>query len=66
MHPSFYDPVLMRPSQAGIDYLVPIFTRAVGSDDMEVLRNELFDPSHLKLAYHSVNTDVNKRIHYLE
>ena len=65
MHPSFYDPKLMRPSQVGIDYLVPIFTRAVGADDVEVLRSELFDPSHLKMAYHSVNTDVNKRIWYL-
>jgi 6-phosphofructokinase 1 len=66
MHPSFYDPVALRPSQVGIDYLVPIFTRAVGSDDVEVLRAELFDPSHLKMAYHSVNADVNKRIRNLE
>ncbi len=65
MHPSFYDPVALRPSQTGIDYLVPIFTGAVGADDVEVMRAELFDPSHLKMPYHSVNTDVNKRIHYL-
>lgn len=66
MHPSFYDPVALRPSQAGIDYLVPIFTGAVGADDVEVMRAELFDPSHLKRPYHSVNTDINKRIRYLE
>lgn len=66
MHPSFYDPVMLRPSQTGIDYLLPIFTRAVGADDVEVLRSELFDPSHLKIPFHSVNTDVNKRIRYLE
>ena len=66
MHPSFYDPVALRPSQTGIDYLVPIFTRAVGADDVEVLRTELFDASHLKMPYHSVNTDVNKRIRYME
>jgi len=66
MHPSFYDPLGMRPSQIGIDYLVPIFTRAVGADDVEVLRSELFDPSHLKMPFHSVNTDVGKRIRYLE
>ena len=66
MHPSFYDPVAMRPSQAGIDYLIPIFTRAVGADDVEVLRSELFDSSHLKMPFHSVNTDINKRIRYLE
>jgi len=66
MHPSFYDPIAMKPSQIGIDYLVPIFTRAVGADDVEVMRAELFDPSHLKMPYQSVNTDVNKRIRYLE
>ncbi|WP_439623772.1 6-phosphofructokinase [Gemmata sp.] len=66
MHPSFYDPAAMKPSQTGIDYLVPIFTRAVGADDVEVMRAELFDPSHLKMPYHSVNTDVNKRIRYLD
>ena len=66
MHPSFYDPVALKPSQMGIDYLVPIFTRAVGADDVEVLRTELFNPSHLKTSYHSINTDVNKRIRYLE
>ncbi len=66
MHPSFYDPVGLRPSEIGIDYLVPIFTRAVGADDLEVQRSELFDASHLRMPYHSVNTDVNKRIRYLE
>ncbi|MDB5313340.1 MAG: 6-phosphofructokinase [Gemmataceae bacterium] len=66
MHEEFYDPHLMRPSEIGIDYLRPIFNNAVGADDVEVLRSDLFDPSHLKMPYHSVNTDVNKRIRYLE
>lgn len=66
MHESFYDPDLLRPSQVGIDYLLPIFTRAVGADDVEVLRTELFDPSHLTTTFHSVNTDVNKRIRFLD
>lgn len=66
MHPSFYDPIGLRPSQTGIDYLVPIFTGAVGSDDVEVMRAELFDPSHLKMPYHSINADVSKRIRFLE
>ncbi len=65
MHPSFYDPTQLRPSQLGIEYLVPIFTQSVGADDVEVLRRELFDPSKLKMQYHSLNTDVNKRIRYL-
>ncbi|MCE9565477.1 MAG: 6-phosphofructokinase, partial [Planctomycetes bacterium] len=51
MHPSFYDPLAMKPSRTGIDYLLPIFTRAIGADDVEVMRAELFDPSHLKMPY---------------
>ncbi len=65
MHPSFYDPVTMRPSPTGIEYLLPIFTNALAPDDVEVLRTELFDPSHLKLPYHSVNVDIDKRIRFL-
>jgi 6-phosphofructokinase 1 len=65
MHPDLYDPQRLRPSQAGIDYLIPIFTKALGYDDLEALRTDLFDESHLSLPYHSVNTDINKRIRYL-
>jgi 6-phosphofructokinase 1 len=65
MHPDFYDPLRLRPSDIGIDYLRPIFDNAVGTDDVEVLRSDLFDPGHLKTPYHSVNIDVNKRIRYL-
>ena len=65
MHASFYDPDRMRPSQVGIEYLLPIFSRAVGYDDMESLRQSLFDSGSLYRPYHSVNTDVNKRIRYL-
>lgn len=66
MHPSFYDPAGMRPSQVGIDYLLPIFGDAIGADDLEVMRTDLFNASHLVLPYHSVNIAVNKRIRYLE
>jgi 6-phosphofructokinase 1 len=65
MHPSFYDPANMRPSRMGIDYLKPIFTNSVGADDVEQMRS-LFSPGNLYSQYHSVNTDVNKRIRYLE
>ena len=65
MHPAFYDPVALRPSQTGIMYLLPIFTNAIGTDDLEAVRTDLFDASHLALPYHSVNTDINKRIKYL-
>jgi 6-phosphofructokinase 1 len=66
MHPSLYDPKLMKPSKMGIDYLLPIFTDAIGSDDAEHMRQTLFDPGNLAKPYHSINTDVQKRIRYLE
>ena len=51
---------------AGIEYLLPIFTNAIGSDDMEAVRQTLFNAGNLTRPYHSVNTDINKRICYLE
>jgi 6-phosphofructokinase 1 len=66
LHPSFYDPELMRPSPTGIEYLLPIFTNAVGHADVEALRQTLFDAGNLVRPYHSVNTDINKRIRYLQ
>ena len=66
MHPSLYDPHLMKPSRCGIDYLRPIFTDAIGEDDMEHTRHTLFATGNLTQPYHSVNTDVNKRIRFLE
>jgi 6-phosphofructokinase len=66
MHPELYDPKLMKPSKLGIDYLMPIFTGAIGNDDAEHMRQTLFDPGNLAQPYHSINTDVHKRIRYLE
>jgi 6-phosphofructokinase 1 len=66
MHPALYDPQLMKPSRLGIDYLMPIFTDAIGEDDMEHMRQTLFAHGNLTHPYHSINTDVNKRIRYLE
>ena len=66
MHGSFYDPLLMKPSKIGIEYLMPIFTNAIGNDDAEHMRQTLFDPGNLAQPYHSINTDVHKRIRYLE
>lgn len=65
MHPALYDSQLMRPSKLGIDYLLPIFTDAIGEDDMEYTRQTLFASGNLTQPYHSINTDVNKRIRYL-
>jgi 6-phosphofructokinase 1 len=66
MHPELYDAKLMKPSKLGIEYLLPIFTRAIGSDDAEYMRQTLFNPGNLAQPYHSINTDVQKRIHYLD
>src|SRR5215469_15913507 len=66
MHPSLYDPKLMKPSRLGMQYLLPIFTDAIGEDDMAYTRQTLFAPGNLGEPYHSINTDVHKRIRYLE
>jgi 6-phosphofructokinase 1 len=66
VHPSFYDPSAMRLSKLGIEYLLPIFTDAIGADDMEHTRQTLFDSGNLYRPFHSVNTDVNKRIRFLD
>ena len=66
MHPALYDPKLAKPSRMGMDYLLPIFTDAIGEDDMEHLRQTLFAAGNLTQPYHSINTDVHKRIRYLE
>lgn len=65
MHPTFYDPETLKPSALGNDYLLPIFTGCMGTDDVETLRKELFDPGKLLRPYHSVNTEIHKRIRYL-
>ncbi|HRI16581.1 MAG TPA: 6-phosphofructokinase [Verrucomicrobiota bacterium] len=66
MHPELYDPRLMKPSRMGIDYLMPIFTDAIGEDDMEHMRQTLFSAGNLTQPYHSINTDINKRIRYFD
>lgn len=66
MHPALYDSKLMKISELGIRYLTPIFTGAIGYDDMEYLRNTTFAQGNLEEPYHSINTDVHKRIRYLQ
>ncbi|MGD1086591.1 MAG: 6-phosphofructokinase [Verrucomicrobiota bacterium] len=65
MHPDLYDSKLMKPSRTGINYLLPIFTTAIGNDDMEHTRQTLFAPGNLTQPYHSINTDIEKRIRYI-
>jgi ATP-dependent phosphofructokinase / diphosphate-dependent phosphofructokinase len=66
LHPSFYDQHLMRPSQTGVEYLLPIFKNAVGHADAEAIRHTVFNAESLFRPYHSVNTDINKRIRHLQ
>jgi hypothetical protein len=54
------------PSPLGIDYLQQIFTRAVGHDDPEHLRERLFAPGRLRDPHLSMNQLVSRRIRYLD
>lgn len=65
VHPDLYDAENMRVSQLGAEYLLPIFSHALGHDDVEHIRQTVFDSGNLLHAYHSVNVDINKRIRYL-
>jgi 6-phosphofructokinase 1 len=65
LHPSFYDPQRMHISLTGIDYLLPIFTNCIGTDDVLFIRETRFDSGNLFRRYHSVNTDIEKRTRYL-
>jgi 6-phosphofructokinase 1 len=65
MNPAFYDPDQLRPSKLGIEYLLPIFTRAFNDADAESILRTAFAPGNLTQMYHSVNTDIHKRIRYL-
>lgn len=65
VHPSLYDADRLQLSALGMEYLKPIFTRAVGADDVEYIRREVFDAGCLSNRYQSINTDIRKRIRYL-
>ncbi len=65
VHWSFYDALAMQPSRIGTEYLLNIFTNAIGQEDLEHTRDTLFDSGNLYRRYHSINTDINKRIRYL-
>ncbi len=65
VHPSMYDARRMQLSEFGIEYLKPIFTNAIGQDDVEAIRTQMFSAGSLSNRYQSMNTDVRKRIRYL-
>ena len=66
VHPAFYDPQRLQPSRLGIEYLRQIFTHAIGQEDVDNLRTTLFRADNLLEPYHSPNSDVAKRIRYLD
>lgn len=66
VHQSFYDAHRFQPSRRGVEYLQPIFTNAIGPDDLEEIRCTLFASSNLTRRYQSVNVDMHKRIRYCE
>ncbi|MBI3865076.1 MAG: 6-phosphofructokinase [Planctomycetia bacterium] len=65
MHHSLYDAHRFQPSKLGIEYLLPIFTNAIGADDLEEVRMQQFNPGNLTRRYQSVNVDMQKRMRYL-
>ncbi len=64
VHPTMYDPRRMHLSEFGIEYLKPIFTNAIGWDDMEFCRVHMFGSGNLTNRYQSVVTDIRKRTRY--
>ena len=66
VHPAFYDLERMRPSRVGVEYLLQIFTRAIGHDDLENISRSLFDSGNLFRPYHSPNADIARRIRYID
>ncbi len=65
MHSAFYDPQRFQISSTGINYLLPIFTKAIGAEDVEAIRESRFDSGNLYHRFHSVNTDIEKRTRYV-
>lgn len=65
VHPAMYDEHRMHPSEFGEEYLMSIFTNAIGADDVEFLRAECFSAGNLSTRYQSVNTDIRKRERYV-
>ena len=64
LHTSLYDAEKFQPSDFGKKYLQPIFTNAIGADDTEHIRSDLFSPGQLATRYQSVNIDLQKRTRY--
>ncbi len=62
---SFYSPTELNISTVGIDYLLPIFSEAIGADDVEHVRQSLFDSGNLTEKYRSISVAIGRRTEYL-
>jgi 6-phosphofructokinase 1 len=65
VHPSFYDSWRFQPSLLGKNYLRSVLTGAIGAEDVEQIRSEMFNPGKLSTRYQSVNIDIHRRIEYI-
>lgn len=63
---SFYDASLLHLSAHGGKYLKNIFVDAIGAEDVEFLRNSLFDSGNLDEPYLSINVSMARRLRVLE
>ena len=66
VHPSLYSTRRFQPSELGREYLQPIFTHAIGHEDLEMLHARLFHPGNLVTRYQSFNIEIQKRIRTLD
>jgi 6-phosphofructokinase 1 len=63
---SFYDGSLLHLSSHGGQYLKNIFTDAIGAEDVDFLRNSLFDSGNLDEPYLSITVSMARRLRVLE
>ena len=66
MHSQFYDPVLMKPSSWESTICCQFLRTPSVTTTWSTFAETLFAPGNLAQPYHSINTDINKRIRYLE
>ena len=66
VHPSFYDVQRFQPSLLGKNYLRSVLTGAIGAEDVEQMRADMFSPGKLSTRYQSVNIDIQRRIEMLK
>jgi 6-phosphofructokinase 1 len=64
--PSFYDPSMLQLSVHGGSYLKNIFTGSIGAEDVDFLRNSLFDSGNLDEPFASITVAMRRRLQQLD